>query len=163
MKWLPVVDYEDRFEVSDTGQIRSLDSHQPGKIRRLQRDRAGYLMVTLYKYHPPQRLFTPVQRIVAKAFIPNPRNLPEVNHKDGNKENNHVSNLEWTTSRENKKHAVNMGLGYIGEHNSHAKLTSGQVLSIRSDNRSGADIAREYGVQPAAISKIKLGRTWRHI
>lgn len=109
-----------------------------------------------------------VHRAVAKALIPNPRNLPEVNHKDGNKLNNHYENLEWVTSKENKAHAVKLGLGYIGERNSHARLTPVQVLEIRKRHSDGAYgtlelMGAEYGVGSSAIWSVVNKRTWRHI
>lgn len=72
------------------------------KNKRLNKD--GYLVVTM------NHRKVPIHRLVAKAFLKNPKNLPQVNHKDGNKTNNHVSNLEWVTPLENTRHAIRMGL-----------------------------------------------------
>lgn len=74
----------------------------------LAKDNKGYLRVRLYI--EGRRPTIKVHRAVAKAFIPNPENKPEVNHKDGNKENNRVDNLEWSTPGENTAHAYNTGL-----------------------------------------------------
>ena len=95
------------IEVSNLGRVRSLLRGKP-YILKTQADKKGYhrLRVTICR----TRYSFKLHREVAKAFIPNPCNLPQVNHKDGNKDNNSVSNLEWCTNKENANHAVRMGL-----------------------------------------------------
>lgn len=111
-----------------------------------------------------------VHRLVAKYFIPNPNNLPDVNHKDGNKNNNDVSNLEWCTAKYNIKHAINIGLWdskyEIGEKNSNSKLTEAQVLeipSLISNGLSSSQIADRFGVSKTAINLIKRGKNWKYL
>ena len=119
MNWLSIKNYEGLYEVSDTGEVRSvdrvlLDTNQKerffkGKlICQTLNVQVAYKQVSLWKNNKKINLF--VHRLVAEAFISNPSNKPEVNHKDGNRQNNHVSNLEWATSKENSQHAVNTGL-----------------------------------------------------
>lgn len=92
------------YVVSNTGRIRRNGSDRDHSMR----DRKGYLTVDLYD--GGQRSTERVHRLVAKAFVPNPDNKPEVNHKDGNKHNNNANNLEWVTSKENCRHAWDRGL-----------------------------------------------------
>lgn len=108
--WIPVEGYEDRYEVSNTGKVRSLNYHMTGKTKELKpiTEGKGYLMVGLCR--DGKMKWGKIHRLVATAFIPNPENKREVNHKDGNKKNNHVDNLEWATASENMKHAFSMGL-----------------------------------------------------
>lgn len=68
----------------------------------------GYLHV--YLYNNGKRTTANIHRLVAEAFIPNPNNLPQINHKDTNKQNNHIDNLEWCTAKENTQHAIKNGL-----------------------------------------------------
>ena len=96
-RWAPVNGYEN-YEVSDSGNIRN---KYTDKILSSKYDR-GYERVTLY--NKGTRNMKQVHRLVAEAFINNPENKREVNHKDGNKENNNVENLEWVTSSENQIH-----------------------------------------------------------
>lgn len=77
-----------------------------------------------------------IHRLVATAFLPNPENLPQINHKDGNKDNNHVSNLEWCTQSYNQQHAIDNGLKSIqkmSEHSSFRKLSIEQVKYIKEE------------------------------
>ena len=110
-----------------------------------------------------------VHRLVAKAFIPNPDNLPEVNHKDGNRENNVVSNLEWCTSSQNQKHAYATGLQIHkkGEDWHPAKLTEENVKYIRTNYNKQTcnytDLGREFDVAAATVRDVVLRKTWRHI
>ena len=92
--WRPIKDYEKLYEVSNTGQVRSLCGRY-GKFRILKQSvgSRGYMLVTLCD-HGKQKSVN-VHRIVAETFIPNADNLPCVNHKDENKKNNNVENLEW--------------------------------------------------------------------
>lgn len=108
--WKPVVGYEGKYEISNHGKIRSLNYHSTGLTRELKKrlDRYGYPCILLScgksrKHHT-------IHRLVAEAFIPNPENKSEVNHIDGDKQNNHVSNLEWVTMKENQRHAWAHGL-----------------------------------------------------
>ena len=100
--WCPIKGYEGLYEVSDKGRVRSLKS---GKERILKplRITCGYLQVQLWK-NGKQKMYL-IHRLVAQAFIPNPDNLPEVNHKDEDKENNSVKNLEWC----DRKYNINYG------------------------------------------------------
>lgn len=89
------------YFIDIAGSIYSLKSK---KFLKLNINQKGYLQVVI-----KGKLYQP-HRLVAKAFIPNPENKPQVNHKDGNKLNNHVSNLEWVTNQENQRHAWDTGL-----------------------------------------------------
>ena len=94
--WKPVVGYEGLYEVSNWGRVKSLPRNSTVKYARILKpctDRYGYLYVNLCKNNK-QKKFT-VHRLVAEAFLPNPDNLPCVNHKDECKSNNVVNNLEW--------------------------------------------------------------------
>ena len=121
-KWLPIEGYEGLYEISTHGNIRSLEpeierndgkiNHVPARTRVLT-DVNGYLYCSLSREGRDRRFA--VHRLVAKAFLPNPDNKPEVNHKDGNKHNNHVWNLEWCTRSENQRHAISFGLWKCGD------------------------------------------------
>lgn len=100
----------DFYDVSNEGRVRSRNylGHGTTRILALAKDHKGYLRVRLY--FGENRRTCKVHRLVAEAFIPNPLGFPEVNHKDGNKDNNLVENLEWCSSRENTIHAYKSGL-----------------------------------------------------
>lgn len=115
MIWKEIKGYEGIYEVSDTGLVRNLRSDNknrtyPGKILSPGKTVKGYPFVFLSVNGKSKNCM--VHRLVAETFISNPDNLPEVNHIDGNKENNNVANLEWCTRKENLKHAVDTGLRY---------------------------------------------------
>lgn len=108
-----------------------------------------------------------VNRVVALALIPNPNNYPDVNHIDGNKANNHPSNLEWNSRSQNEKHAFRTGLKATrGSQNSNAKLTAQQVLEIRVRRNAGATydlLAHDFGVSSATVRSIVERKTWKHL
>ena len=106
IKWkkIPVKEVENSYLVSNDGQVKSLKSKKLLKFLSL---RGGYRSVYITKINKKIK----VHRLVALAFIPNnDSNKKLVNHKDGNKLNNHVDNLEWTTASENVQHAIDTGL-----------------------------------------------------
>jgi hypothetical protein len=118
--WKPIEGYEGLYEVSNLGRVRSLDQvktkphprntsmtmtyKQKGKILKRKINTSGYLYVDLWKDKRPHTIV--VHRLVAMAFIPNPDNLPEVNHIDEDKTNPVVTNLEWVTKSENMRHGT---------------------------------------------------------
>jgi len=111
-----------------------------------------------------------VHRLVAEAFLPNPRNLPQVNHIDGNPENNNVSNLEWCDQKKNSKHAYDLGLAkppsQTGSLNSQAKLTPSIVLDIRrafAETGNASKVARRFNLTPKHAYDICHFRRWKHI
>ena len=114
--WKDIPGYEGVYQVSNLGQVKSLQMWSSVQRRYCQREKimkqyqstTGYFQINL-KTEGTRKLGL-VHRLVAQAFIPNPDNKPQVNHKDGNKRNNSVSNLEWVTNAENMDHARANGL-----------------------------------------------------
>lgn len=119
MKWQAIKNYEGLYEASECGQIRSIDRkilgvdgiEYPYKGRILAQTpnkNVRYYTVSLWKNNKGTTHY--VHRLVAEAFIPNPSSKPEINHIDGNRQNNLVTNLEWCTRFENTKYAIDTGL-----------------------------------------------------
>ena len=111
-EWRDIKGFEGIYQVSNEGRVRSLDHvtagrHWKGKVLSAA-VKAGYPSVRLS--NGAEKRSCRVHRLVAEAFLDNPETLPEVNHIDGNKNNNHVDNLEWCTSKKNKVHAWIIGL-----------------------------------------------------
>jgi HNH endonuclease. len=106
-----------------------------------------------------------VNRVIALRFHPNPDRLPQVNHIDGNKENNAADNLEWASGSDNEKHAHRTGLKTgRGSANSNAKLTADDVAWIRAHPEiSDHDCAARFGVARSTIVNIRKGKTWTHL
>ena len=99
-----IVGYEGRYQVSSWGRVYNMET---GKFVKPYKHSKGYVRVDLYDGNG-NRMHMKVHRLVAAAFIPNPDNKPQINHKDGNKRNNSFTNLEWVTDRENKDHRQHM-------------------------------------------------------
>lgn len=141
------------YEVSNLGDVRSTNYNKTGMTKKLKliKTSGGYLTVTLSCNHVQKR--EKVHRLVAKAFIPNPENKQEVNHKDGNKTNNRLDNLEWATRSENQLHAFANGMKEnvrraVRELN---KKKGTKVVAIAKDGTR-----REYPSQSEAARELKL-------
>lgn len=107
-----------------------------------------------------------VHRLIAETFLDNPLNLPEINHKDGDKTNNAVSNLEWVTSSENKRHSVDVLGNNRGEDHHYATITEDLVHTVCKLLCSGYQnkfISDKTGVSRDIVLKIRKGRNWKHI
>jgi hypothetical protein len=102
--WKPIEGYEGLYEVSNLGEVRRVG----GSVLKPQNDSHGYSSVSLSKYG--KRISKKIHRLVAKAFVPNPAEHMVINHINGDKRNNAVENLEWTTPRANNQHAWDNGL-----------------------------------------------------
>lgn len=165
--WKPISDYESLYEVSNFGNVKSLNYNHTGKSKNLslKHHRSGYLTVTLCKDGVNKN--KSVHILVAKAFIKNPNCYPCVNHIDGNKSNNTASNLEWVTYSQNTRHAINTGLradcntrGLKGILNKLSK----PVLQLSKDGEfirewpCFSDAARFYNCDPCTIVNCCAGR-----
>ena len=101
--WKDIQGYEGMYQVSSHGRVRSFKWNRC-KILKTRKDKKGYTVVTLTKH---SKNYVPkVHRLVAIAFIPNPNNLPQVNHKDEDKSNNNIDNLEWCTNEYNRNYGT---------------------------------------------------------
>lgn len=162
------------YEVSNFGRARSLPRTIPThhgtrttklKLLSLRDNGKGYKFISTCLYKQKEKHYL-VHRLVAILFIPNPNVLPEVNHKDANKGNNHVNNLEWVTLQDNRDHAVANDLIHSGEDAPNVKLTLQGVIKIRqtmtdNPNQNICALARSYGVQGTTIQKIIRGQRWK--
>ena len=162
--WKDIVGNEGLYQVSNFGRVRSVDHHdslgrlQIGRVLKPQLDgRKNYFHVTL-----ANRKIVQVHTLVAQAFIPNPNNLPQVNHKDENKQNNRADNLEWCTAKYNNSYGSRKNLKH-GENHHGAKLTESDVREIKRLWKSGLlqkEIAVMYGMSKQHISTILNGKCW---
>lgn len=159
MKTLDVVGYEGAYTIREDGYIYSLKRHYcKGGVVRQWVSKLGYPVVYLCKGHKAKTV--KVHRIVAMAFIPNPKNKPQVNHKDGDKLNYSIKNLEWATPKENVRHAHKTGLTIHkrGYEASDSKLSMQQrnkiVLLYAVKNISQADISKKFKVTQGLISLV---------
>ena len=161
--WRDIRGYVGSYQISNFGRTKSFFRGK-AKILKPFVDKNGYLNVTLGRGNKNK-----VHRLVAQAFIPNPDAKPQINHRDGNKMNNHVDNLEWNTSTENNRHAVQIGLMKSGEDCLDAKLTNEQVawcrrVHISGDREFGTNaLARKLGVSRSAIYLLLKGKTYKNV
>jgi hypothetical protein len=161
------------YQVSTRGQVKSPDyraSWNPDLILRkgrilIHRLVHGYPTISIKI--EGKRKHLSIHRLVALAFVPNPNNLPWVNHKDGNKANNNPENLEWCTPSYNLYHAYKIGLQPRGSKKFSAKLDELQVRTIKSlqadSNLSHVQIANYFKVSAKTIGSIAQGKKWKHI
>lgn len=162
-EWRPVKDYEDLYEVSNMGRIRSLDRTSldgrslKGEIMKPTICSCGYSQIRLVKNGVRKSYMT--HRLVAIAFIPNPNNLPEVNHKDENKLNNSIDNLEWC----DRKYNVNYGTGIERCSNKLKKKVYcyDKDLNLVKIYNSTQE-TKEDGYQPSHVGDVALGKRKTH-
>ena len=162
--WVSIEDFEGLYEVSNLGNIRSLDRdilckngivhHITGKVLDTSSYKENYKQASLYKDRKYYHRY--VHRLVAEAFIPNPENLPQVNHKDEDKTNNCVSNLEWITPKDNCNYGTRnerQGLG-------HSKPIQQYDLegNFIKEWESAAEVEKVLGFNHSNISKCCLRR-----
>lgn len=169
--WKAIDGYEGLYQVSNLGRVRSLDRIKnnhfyKGKVLKELKDRDGYSIVNLYgckisKTHK-------VHRLVALAFVANPKNLHQVNHIDENKGNNAASNLEWCTPWYNLTYGSRRG-SMVGIRNIKAKLTESDVQEIRRTYKKGdltfgqSALGKKYGISHTQIGNIVRGESWKSL
>ena len=185
--WKDIEGYEGCYQVSNEGNLRSLDRVVKGKnkINKTLKGRSlkstvtayGYKAVVFRKNGKKENFRT--HRLVAQSFLNNVEKKPLINHIDGDKTNNVVSNLEWCTDSENMKHAFATGLkepsnpnknGLTqGSKHHNSKLVEKEVMFIRKNaKKSGGkfynvELARGFNVSKVSIGLIVDGKTWKHV
>ena len=168
--WRDIEGYESLYQVSNFGRVKSLNYRHTCKEKLLKahKDKDGYLRVNLYK--EGKKKTYGIHRLVAQAFIPNPDNLPQVNHKDEDKSNNRLDNLEWCSAEYN----VNYGsrTKRMAESKTNYPKFSKQVLCVETGviYPSTKQVERELGFANSNISAVCLGKQktcgrfhWRYI
>ena len=179
--WKDVVGFEGLYQVSNLGRVKSLDrvlsiktSNQvvsfsclrtkKGKVLKPVNRGRGYLCVSLSD-RDRCRLVN-IHLIVAEAFLEKPRPDKVINHKDGNKANNTLENLEWVSTSENHLHAVNF-LGQLrGDTHGMSKLTEDQAKQIKSLRKLGysAKILSEmFNIGESQVKRISSGKSWKYL
>lgn len=169
-KWKQAEGYSPNYYVSNMGRILTLTAHnkpsnpaimKPAQDFDKRRNEKGYLRTVM------DGKSIRVHRIVAQTWIPNPDNKPFVNHKNGDKADNRVDNLEWCDNSENMVHAYRHGLIKVnrGDNNCHSRLTEEQVRCFKREWKYGRkmtrkEYAKKLGVSEATLKDIIRGRSW---
>ena len=147
------------YYISEQGKIYN---RKTKRFLKGSLDKNGYLRFKLNGKN------VSIHRMVLETFKPiENMNLLEVNHKDGNKLNNHLDNLEWVTHRQNMEHTIHIKLSEKcsnkGIKNGNSKLTEEQVRNIRKDKRIYSEIAKDYGIVKSTVSAIKNYKLWSEV
>lgn len=158
----------EKFEAATSGHIRNVVT---GTVYKEFVNKNGYCQVAVSLGSRKSIKVFKIHRAIAETFIPNPESKPEVNHKDGNKLNNNVDNLEWMTGSENTKHAYQNGLAKAksGPDNYCAKLTAEDVRYIRdnyipkSREYGARALGRKFGVDHMQILRALKGRSYTSV
>jgi uncharacterized protein YerC len=159
-----IKNYEGLYFCDVDGNIYSYPKKTRKGIRKLKttKFKTGYLTIDLVKNSNVKKHL--VHRLIIETFIDNTENKPQVNHINGDKSDNRLDNLEWSTPSENQKHAILLGLRKTnGENNSQSKLKKEQVIQILHDNRVYADIAKQYNISIPTVCDIKRGYSWTSV
>lgn len=175
-KWIDIYGYEGLYMVSDLGRIKSIFRQVDGlggkihsfpeKLLSHQVDKFGYHRVPLRKNSKAKYLS--VHRLVAQHFIPNPFNLPQVNHKKGNKSDNRATEIEWCTASQNKKHSYDE-LNHArmrGERNGMTKITPEIIKSVKeayNKLQSFKLTGNQFGISNTHAWRIVRNKTWEHL
>jgi len=173
--WKEVFGFEGLYSISNLFNIISMNrmtKNRDGtfRIRKGKKitkfnSKIGYVVCFLYKDNKKHSI--QLHRIIANAFIPNPKNKPFVNHINGVKSDNRIENLEWVTASENTIHAYSIGLKkkMIGSKNPFSILNEEKVLYIRKNykNLGKYHISDKLGVSPVTVYNIYLRKSWKHI
>lgn len=159
MRTRQIKDFED-YLISDSGVVIKSSS---GRAMSQHVCNHGYPYVFLTKQK--KRYIKKVHRLLMEAFVPNPENKATVNHINGIKTDNRLSNLEWATVAENVRHAYanNLGKPPKGEHHCCAILTEDAVRDIRKYKHTHKHYSLKYGVTEGAILRVIHRKTWKHI
>lgn len=173
--WVPIKGYEGLYEINNFGQIKRLarmisrptigNFYVPDKLLKVVPMSTGYLSVSMTKDGKQTECL--VHRLYAEAFIPNPNNLPCVNHIDGNKLNNDLSNLEWCSYSVNNRHATNTCLRKIcsGEETTSSKISNSDAHDIRYmytyKNIGVEELSKEYNLSKTSIRAIIGGFSYK--
>jgi hypothetical protein len=167
--WKDILGYESLYQVSSFGRVRSVDKMvwggrkfylKKGEIKKLQIGTTGYWSSMLYKNN--KHKIIKVHREVAIAFIPNPDNKPFINHKDLNKLNANITNLEWCTHKENAEHASNSGV-YIGRTNIQARHHCTEKLLAMATLmpfKTQRELTSIFNTNKTLIADIKRGHCY---
>lgn len=156
-----IVRWNNSYAINQTGTVLSNRQGKRWRQLKLCYDREGYAHVRVGKQKRP------VHRLVALQYIPNIDNKPQVAHIDGNKLNNVVGNLRWSTQQENIQDRERHGTTQRGERHYRAKLNRAKVSVIKhllkTKDLTQKEIGKLFGVNQSTINYIKLRGTWRHI
>lgn len=164
-KWKNIPGYEGLYQACRQGMVKSIRrSGSSGKVLRGQITK-GYRKVILSKNNK-RKIFSE-HRLICMTFKKNPFNLKMVNHKDGNKLNNNVKNLEWCSAEQNAKHAREvLGKNSIGENNGRSKLTKREVdflrwMKFNYPEISSEKMAKFYGMKGTSILMVWHNKNWK--
>lgn len=168
MEWREIPGYE-RYKVSENGQITGVS----GKLMALGHDGKKRKRPKITMWINGKGVTRSVHRLVALAFVPNPNNLPQVNHKDGDTNNNHYSNLEWCTNFENAKHAYKNKLMGVFKQSDFKILNDDEIIAIRnypipkglngSTGNVRNEICKKFGVSIHVVKDIRSKRSWGEV
>lgn len=158
--WKKIPEYEGLYEVSNKGEVRD----SKGRVKATYKNNKGYRYLSLYykgKSHHPT-----MHRLVAKAFIPNPNNYDQVNHKDCNKDNNTVENLEWCNQRYNYNEGMKTFQYSKNEDHFYSKLKNSDIPIICELYKLGftrATVSKIFKINPSSLEAIEKGISYRKL